>query len=186
MTPDSNPIDPPIPVPDVPGARGADVPAGADGLPRRSSLSLAQRVVIDSSAIGDLALRTAAASLLSNTVAPPVVAYAMCHPGRERRNLGFYAELAGEQDTGEVVSGTHRNAPGLVAASQRDRGDARAAARSTTSHSPAASERSTPRCAGSGADFRPTTSCMRSTGGTTTDHVRRCASSTASWVRRIC
>ena len=99
MTPDSNPIDPPIPVPDVPGARGADVPAGADGLPRRSSLSLAQRVVIDSSAIGDLALRTAAASLLSNTVAPPVVAYAMCHPGRERRNLGFYAELAGEQDT---------------------------------------------------------------------------------------
>ena len=88
----------PIPVPDVPGALGADVPADAEGLPPRSALSPRQRVVVDVSAIGDLALRTAAASVLSTTVAPAVVANAMRHPGGERSNLGFYAELAAEQD----------------------------------------------------------------------------------------
>jgi pimeloyl-ACP methyl ester carboxylesterase len=87
-----------IPVPDVPGALGADVPAGAEGLPARSALSPRQRVVVDVSAIGDLALRTAAASLLSTTVAPAVVANARRHPGGERSNLGFYAELATEHD----------------------------------------------------------------------------------------
>ncbi|MGO9928439.1 MAG: alpha/beta fold hydrolase [Mycobacterium sp.] len=89
---------PPIPVPDVPGALGADVPAGAEGLPARSALSPLQRVVVDVSAIGDLASRTVAASALATTVAPAVVAYAMRHPGAERRNLAFYAELAAEHD----------------------------------------------------------------------------------------
>jgi hypothetical protein len=87
-----------IPVPDAPGALGADVPADAQVLPSRSALSPRQRVVVDVSAIGDLALRTAAASVLSTTVAPAVVAHAMRHPGGERRNLGFYAELAAEHD----------------------------------------------------------------------------------------
>jgi hypothetical protein len=94
---DANPVNPPIPVPDVPGA---DVPAGAEGLPPRSALSPRQRVVVDASAIADLALRTWAASLLSTTVGPAVVANALRHTrsGSERSNLGFYAELAAERD----------------------------------------------------------------------------------------
>jgi hypothetical protein len=80
------------------GALGADVPPSAEGLPARSDLSPRQRAVVDVSAIGDLALRTAASSLLSATVAPAVVANAMRHPGGERSNLAFYAELAAERD----------------------------------------------------------------------------------------
>jgi Serine aminopeptidase, S33 len=87
-----------MPVSDVPGARGADVPAGAEGLPARSALSPRQRVVVDLSAIGDLASRTVAASALATTVAPAVVAHAMRHPGAERSNLAFYAELAAAHD----------------------------------------------------------------------------------------
>jgi len=90
--------EPPIPVPDVPGALGADVPPGAEGLPARSALSPRQRVVVDLSTIGDLASRTMAASALATTVAPAVVAHAIRHPGAERRNLAFYAELAAEHD----------------------------------------------------------------------------------------
>jgi hypothetical protein len=30
---DAEPIDPPVPVPDIPGASGEDVPADAQGLP---------------------------------------------------------------------------------------------------------------------------------------------------------
>ena len=61
------PVDPPIPVPDVPGAD-----AGARGLPRRVDLTLRQRLIVDSSAIADLGLRTAIASLLSATMVPAV------------------------------------------------------------------------------------------------------------------
>ncbi|OBA84107.1 peptidase [Mycobacterium sp. 1164966.3] len=95
MTPmsDAEPIDPPIP--DVPGA---DVPAGAEGLPRRSDLPLGQRLVVDTSAIGDLAMRTAVASVLTTTVAPVVVANVLRQSGSERGKLGFYAELAAERD----------------------------------------------------------------------------------------
>jgi hypothetical protein len=50
-----DPIDPPLPVPDVPGA---DVDAHADGLPPRSALSPRSRMVVEASAVGDLALRT--------------------------------------------------------------------------------------------------------------------------------
>lgn len=101
---DADTIDPPIAVPDLSGAleasaaAGADVPAWADGLPPRSALSLRQRIVVDASALGDVALRTAAASMLT-TVAPAVIANVMRHPGSERGNLAFYAELAAEQDT---------------------------------------------------------------------------------------
>lgn len=76
---------------------GEDVPP-AGGLPTRADLSPRQRAVVDVSAIGDLALRTAASSLLSTTVAPSVLANALRHPGGERRNLAFYAELAAERD----------------------------------------------------------------------------------------
>ncbi len=90
-----DPIDPLVPIPDVPGAD-----AGAEGLPPRSALSLRQRIVVESSAMGDLALRTAAASLLSTTVAPAVVMHALrrAGSGSERDNLKFYAELAADHD----------------------------------------------------------------------------------------
>jgi pimeloyl-ACP methyl ester carboxylesterase len=97
---DAESLDPLIPVPDMPmppGASGADVPPGADGLPQRSALSLSQRLVVDASAIGDLALRTAAASMLT-VVAPAVIANALRQPGSERDKLAFYAELAAGQD----------------------------------------------------------------------------------------
>jgi hypothetical protein len=90
-------VDPPIPVPDVPGA---DVEPGARGLPRHSELSLVQRLVVDASAITDIALRTAVSSVLAATVAPPVLTSALRKTGSggERGDLRFYAELAAERD----------------------------------------------------------------------------------------
>lgn len=94
VTPDANQVDPPIPVPDVPGA---DIPAGAEGLPPRSALSPRQRLVVEAAALSDLALRTAVASVLSTTVTPAVVAGSVRYGG-ERDNLRFYADLAAERD----------------------------------------------------------------------------------------
>jgi len=97
VTPEVNPIDLPIPVP-----AGADLPAGADGLPARTALSTRQRMIVDASAIGDLALRTWVSSLLAATVAPALVTNSLAssvrHAASERDNLRFYAELAAEQD----------------------------------------------------------------------------------------
>ena len=97
VPPDTDPIDGPIPAPDVPGG---DVPASADGLPPRSALSPRQRMVVDASAIGDLALRTWVSSVLASSVAPAVVATSLrdTRSGSERSDLGFYAELAAAQD----------------------------------------------------------------------------------------
>jgi pimeloyl-ACP methyl ester carboxylesterase len=94
---DADPIDPPIPVPDVPGA---DVPPGAPGLPPLSALTPRERGVVAASAVGDVALRTWVSSLLAATTAPVVVATALRHAdsGTERSNLNFYAELAAEHD----------------------------------------------------------------------------------------
>ncbi len=94
VTPDTDPVGPPVPVPDVPGA---DVPAGAEGLPPRSVLSPRQRMVLEAAAIGDLALRTWVASVLSTTVTPAVIATSV-RSGSERDNLRFYAELAADRD----------------------------------------------------------------------------------------
>lgn len=91
----ADPIDPPVPIPNVPGAD-----AGAEGLPPRTALSPRQRLIVESSAIGDIALRTAVASVLCTTVAPAVAATALrrVDSGSERSNLNFYAELAAEHD----------------------------------------------------------------------------------------
>jgi len=75
------------------------VPARGDGLPPRAALSPRDRIVVDASAISDLALRTSVASLVAATVAPVVVATSAFHrSGTERSNLDFYAELAAEHD----------------------------------------------------------------------------------------
>lgn len=70
---------PPIPVPDVPGAD-----ATARGLPRRIDLTLRQRLIVDSSAVADLALRTSIATLIGATMVPTVAGaglVAACQPG---------------------------------------------------------------------------------------------------------
>lgn len=85
----------PVPVPDVPGAD-----AGYEGLPDRSDLTALQRLTVDASAVADIGLRTAIASLVGAsmlpTVAKSIVRRSDLH--RERSNLEFYAELAARRD----------------------------------------------------------------------------------------
>ncbi len=85
----------PIPVPDIPGAD-----AGVRGLPKRSELTLLQRAIVDSSAVADVGLRTAIASMVAAAMLPPVLTGIMRRSDldRERDNLSFYAELAAEHD----------------------------------------------------------------------------------------
>jgi pimeloyl-ACP methyl ester carboxylesterase len=92
---DADPIDPPIPVPDVPGAD-----AGARGLPTRSELTARQRFIVDSSAIADLALRTGVASVIGAAMLPSV-ASSVLRPktsGGQGDDMRFYAELASAHD----------------------------------------------------------------------------------------
>jgi pimeloyl-ACP methyl ester carboxylesterase len=91
---DTDPVDPPIPVPDVAGAD-----AGTRGLPRRVDLTLRQRVIVDSSAVADIALRTGIASLLAATMVPTVLGgLRRSDPRAEHEQLRFYAELAAAED----------------------------------------------------------------------------------------
>jgi pimeloyl-ACP methyl ester carboxylesterase len=92
---DAAPVDPPIPVPDVPGAD-----ATARGLPRRIDLTLRQRLIVDSSAVADVALRTGIASMLSVAMVPGLLSTALrrSESRAERDYLRFYAELASAQD----------------------------------------------------------------------------------------
>ncbi|MCB0949171.1 MAG: alpha/beta fold hydrolase [Mycobacterium sp.] len=85
---------PPIPIPDIPGAD-----ATARGLPRRVDLTLRQRLIVDSSAAADLALRTSIASLLSATMLPGVAgALRRTQSRAEEAHLRFYADLASAKD----------------------------------------------------------------------------------------
>ncbi|OBH21689.1 peptidase [Mycobacterium sp. E1715] len=95
MAPDTS-IEPPIPA----AFEGADVPVDDGGLPPNSALSPRQRMVVEGSAIGDLALRTWVSSLLTATVAPAVVAASLRHADAraERANLSFYAGLGAQRD----------------------------------------------------------------------------------------
>ncbi|MCV7281514.1 alpha/beta fold hydrolase [Mycolicibacterium flavescens] len=91
---DVNPVDPPIPVPDVPGAD-----ATARGLPRRIDLTARQRFIVDASAVADLGLRTAIASLLATTMLPTLAGGLSRSQSRaEREQLEFYADLAEAKD----------------------------------------------------------------------------------------
>lgn len=87
-------MDPPLPVPDVPGAD-----ASVRGLPRRADLTLRQRLIVDSSAVADIALRTAIASLLATTMLPTLVGGLRGGRARaEQDQLRFYSELASAKD----------------------------------------------------------------------------------------
>jgi len=85
----------PIPVLDIPGSD-----AGARGLPDRSELTTLQRAIVDSSALADIGLRTAIASLVGAAMLPPVLTGLVRRADldRERRNLAFYADLAAQHD----------------------------------------------------------------------------------------
>jgi pimeloyl-ACP methyl ester carboxylesterase len=95
--PDAAPADPPIPVPDVPGAD-----AGARGLPRRVDLTLRQRLIVDTSAIADLGLRTALASVVGAAMVPQMALAALSgsNAKEQRDALRFYAELGAVKDAG--------------------------------------------------------------------------------------
>jgi pimeloyl-ACP methyl ester carboxylesterase len=95
MPSDAAPVDPPFPVPDVPGAD-----AGAKGLPRRADLTLRQRALVDASAAADIALRTAIASLVGAAMLPTVARAVVqrSETRTEREHLRFYAEVASAQD----------------------------------------------------------------------------------------
>lgn len=95
MTPEASSIHPPLPVPDVAGA-DADI----RGLPDRSELSMQQRLIVDVSAMADIGLRTAVASMVGVAMIPPVLASVAHrdHSRREHDSLRFYAELAAEHD----------------------------------------------------------------------------------------
>jgi pimeloyl-ACP methyl ester carboxylesterase len=93
-TSDAAPVDPPIPVPDVPGDD-----ASSRGLPRRVDLTLRQRLIVDSSAAADVALRTAIASMIGASMLPTIVGAALRSQSRaEGDHLRFYADLANEAD----------------------------------------------------------------------------------------
>jgi pimeloyl-ACP methyl ester carboxylesterase len=94
VTTSDTPLDPPVPVPDVPGAD-----ASVGGLPRRADLTLRQRLIVDSSAVADIALRTAIASLLATTMLPTLVGGLRGSRARaEQDQLRFYSELASAKD----------------------------------------------------------------------------------------
>ena len=85
----------PIALPDIPGADG-----GSRGLPDRSELTMLQRAVVDASAVADIGLRTAIASLVGAAMLPPVLTGLLRRSDldRERDNLAYYAELAAAHD----------------------------------------------------------------------------------------
>ncbi|MGW0161391.1 alpha/beta hydrolase family protein [Mycobacterium sp. NPDC003323] len=89
------PVDPPIPVPDVPGAD-----AGVRGLPRRIDLTRQQRLVVDASAVADLALRTTVASIVGAAMLPRMAGAALrpSGVGDEDAALQFYIDLAARRD----------------------------------------------------------------------------------------
>lgn len=95
MSTDVTPLNPPIPIPDVPGAD-----AGEQGLPRRSELSLREKAIVDASAFADIGLRTAVASMVAAAMIPSVLTTAVGRKQsrQERERLAFYAELASHHD----------------------------------------------------------------------------------------
>lgn len=92
---DTDPVEPPVPVPDVPGSD-----AGPTGLPRRIDLTTRQRLIVDASALADVALRTGVASMIGATMLPSVIRDVVRRPNvrAEQDLLRFYADLAEEQD----------------------------------------------------------------------------------------
>jgi pimeloyl-ACP methyl ester carboxylesterase len=94
MTSSADPIDPPVPVPNV---EGGEAP---HGLPDRSELTVRQRLTVDLSAIADIGLRTFVASMVGVAMIPPLGATLLRRSAMrgERKSMQFYAELAALKD----------------------------------------------------------------------------------------
>jgi len=93
-SPQGDAFNPPVPVPDVPGAD-----ATARGLPRRADLTWQQKLIVDSSAVADLGLRTALASVIGAGMIPRMAASAIrSRAGDDPDALRFYADLAATKD----------------------------------------------------------------------------------------
>lgn len=95
MTVDSAAHEPALPVPNIPGGEADDT-----GLPKRAELTWGQRAVVDASAVADLGLRTAIASLVGAAMLPPMMTTALQRnqSRTEQENLRFYADLAAQRD----------------------------------------------------------------------------------------
>lgn len=95
VTTDVTPLNPPIPIPDVPGAD-----AGSAGLPHRSELTLREKAIVDASAVADIGLRTAVASMVAAAMIPSVLTTAVGRKQsqQERERLAFYADAASAHD----------------------------------------------------------------------------------------
>lgn len=95
MTVDSAAHEPALPVPNIPGGEADDT-----GLPKRAELTWGQRAVVDASAVADLGLRTAIASLVGAAMLPPMITTALQRnqSRTEQENLRFYADLAAQRD----------------------------------------------------------------------------------------
>lgn len=93
-SPPGDAFNPPVPVPDVAGAD-----ATARGLPRRADLTWQQKLIVDSSAVADLGLRTALASVIGAGMIPRMAASVVRNQaGDDPDALRFYAELAATKD----------------------------------------------------------------------------------------
>jgi len=93
-SPQGDAFNPPVPVPDVAGAD-----ATSRGLPRRADLTWQQKLIVDSSAVADLGLRTALASVIGAGMIPRMAASAVRNQaGDDPDALRFYAELAATKD----------------------------------------------------------------------------------------
>jgi len=90
-----DPVDPPIPIPDVPGAD-----ATSRGLPRRIDLTLRQKAIVDASAAADIALRTGVASVVAASMLPRTAATILRRRDSriEHEHMRFYADLAEAKD----------------------------------------------------------------------------------------
>jgi dienelactone hydrolase len=77
---------------------GADV--AARGVPERSAMGMGKRLIVGSSAIADLGLRTCVASMFAVAMIRPIAAEALRHRDVriERRLARFYGELAAARD----------------------------------------------------------------------------------------
>lgn len=173
MTSSADPVDPPLPVPNVPGAD-----AGARGLPDRSELTLGQRLIGDASAVADIGLRTLVASLVGAAMLPPIAAELVrrscTDTVRERDNMRFYAELAAEHDP--VASfPAPKEPPRIYSRPANPVAEWLAHGRVHNIQFDSSFQPVTQRCATAGAASSATTWCGPSTGATRTVRIRRCA-----------
>ncbi len=130
-----------------PTSRGPTQPPG--GLPKRDDLSRRQRLIVDSSAIADLGLRTMIASIVGAAMLPKVATRRATPgrlPGPSAKRCGSTPNWA-RRTTQNCRSPRRPNCPGCRRGPPTRSPSGWRTAACTTSSSRAASRRSTPPCA---------------------------------------